>query len=403
MVELSSTGSMKMSWASSFMPVLSAISEETVRKKEFSGLRIGLVLHIEAKTAVLAARIQEAGAEVYVAASNPLTTQDDVVSALSTKVTKVWAKRGETEQEYAEAIRNVLASKPDFLIDDGADCIVQSHLLGVSSIKGASEETTTGVNRVRALAGQGKLRYPVVALNDAFTKHLFDNRYGTGQSALDGLMRSTNLLIAGRQVVVAGYGWVGRGVAQRLRGLGARVTVTETDPVRAIEAYMEGYTVLPMQEAIVDADILVTTTGNTKVVTEEHFEKAKNGLILANAGHFNVEVDVVHLEKFSSAKREVRPNVTEYSYKGKKLYLISEGRLVNIAAADGHPVDVMDMSFSGQFAALRYLVNNWSKMKPDIATLPLDVDLEIAKTFLRAHGVKIDALTEEQKKYISSF
>ncbi|MCL5788531.1 MAG: adenosylhomocysteinase [Candidatus Marsarchaeota archaeon] len=385
------------------MSTLNTISEEAVLRQAFQGLRVGLVLHIEAKTAVLASRIQQAGAEVYVAASNPLTTQDDIVEALRSKVTAVWARRGEDSDEYISSIRNVLAAKPEFIIDDGADCIVESHRIGLGSVRGASEETTTGINRVKAMEKKKALKYPVVALNDALTKHLFDNRYGTGQSALDAFMRTTNLLVAGRVVLVVGFGWVGRGIAERLRGMGARVLVSEVDPVRAIEAYMEGFEVLSTLRGVKIADVVLTATGCIKAITASHFKAAKDGVIMANAGHFNVEIDVQHLEEKAGGKRLVRPNVVEYNYNGKRLYVISEGRLLNIAAADGHPIDVMDMSFAGQFCALQYLIEKGDVLGSRLVYLPRRKDLAIAKAFLRGHGLKIDRLSRQQRDYLGSF
>jgi len=400
---VSETGSQKITWASRFMYTLNALSEEDVKRKTFSGLRIGMVLHIEAKTAVLALKIQEAGGEVYLAASNPLSTQDDVVQVLKKHLTAVWAKRGESTSEYYRGIRNILSAKPDFVIDDGADCITLSHKEGVDSIKGACEETTTGITRIRNLEAKMGLRYPIIAVNDAFTKHLFDNRFGSGQSVLDGLSRATNILIAGKNVVVVGYGWVGKGVALRLKGMGAKVAVSEVDPIKAIEAYMDGFDVRRLSDALRKAEIVITTTGNTKVISEKHFRIMRDGVLLANAGHFNVEIDVDKLEKVCTAKTTLRPNVVEYEYCNKKIYLLAEGRLVNLVAADGHPIEVMDMSFAGQFSALRYLVKGVGKIKPQLLPFPEELDRLIATTFLTSHGIKIDSLTPEQRRYTQSY
>jgi len=386
------------------MSVLERVSREARERKAFEGVRVGLVLHLEAKTAVLAEYIQEAGAEVYVASSNPETTQDDVAAALARKVSGVYVWRGETPEEYFGNIRRILEKKPDFIIDDGADCIVMAHELKVSTIKGATEETTTGVRRVRALEKQGALMFPVIAVNDAKTKYLFDNRYGTGQSSIDGILRATNILLAGKRIVVASYGWVGRGIAMRLRGMGAKVIVTEVDPIKALEAHMEGFEVMPMIEAAKVADMIITATGVNKVVTEEHFEVIKDGCFLANAGRFNVEVDVEWLERNAKEKREVRPNVTEYVLpNGRKVYLPAKRRLVNLVAADGHPIEVMDMSFSGQFTALQYLVENYEKLEPKLYKLPRELDEKIAWAKLEAEGIRIDKLKPEQIRYLESW
>src|SRR5579875_2092799 len=370
------------------MSTLGSLSTSALESGVLRGVRVGLVLHIEAKTAVLALKLARAGVEVHLAASNPLSTQDDVVEALRGELAAVYAKRGESSEEYSEALRRLLEAKPDYLIDDGGDAITLSHRLGVFSVRGAGVETTTGVIRVRNLERSGRLRYPVVAVNDAYTKHLFDNRFGSGQSVVDGFMRATNIMLAGKRVVVVGYGWVGRGVAQRLRGMGARVVVCEVEPVR---------------DAARDCDAVITATGDVRVVREEHFRVMRDGTLLANAGHFNVEVDVDHLEKHSSSRRVVRPNLTEYVYEGRKLYVLGEGRLLNLVAADGHPIEVMDMSFSAQFLALRYLVENSSKLEPKLIRLPEELDILIARTFLKTRGVRIDELTEEQKHYLESY
>lgn len=395
---------MKIDWANAHMPTLNMIASDHVNERRFSGLNVGLVLHLEAKTAVLASKIQAAGARVFVAASNPLTTQDDVVSALAPMVSGIFARRGESTQEYRDSIEKVLDANPDFLIDDGADAVTLSHELGTGSVKGACEETTTGIMRVRAMERKGILRYPVLGVNEAFTKHLFDNRYGTGQSSVDGLLRATNLLIAGKSVLVIGYGWVGKGIAMRLRGLGARVVVSEVDPIKAIEAYMEGFEVSRSIQAIKNADIVITATGDRNVVGEKHFKVAKEGAIFANAGHFNVEIDMDYLERQASEKREVRPNVTEYTLPGPhKVYVLAEGRLVNLVAADGHPVEVMDLSFSAQFLGLSYLARNHGKLRSALIPYPKSLDLKIARAFLHAHKLSLDRLTKEQHRYMHSF
>ncbi len=396
-------GWQKIRWAESRMLTLKSLSRVVSESGVLRGVRVGMVLHIEAKTAVLALTLAGAGAEVHLAASNPLSTQDDVVAALRGGIAAVYARRGESEDEYRDALKAVVDAAPDFLIDDGADAITLCHRLGVDSVKGACEETTTGVVRVRNLERSGSLRFPVVAVNDAFTKHLFDNRFGSGQSVVDGFMRATNILVAGKRFVVVGYGWVGRGVAQRLRGMGARVVVCEVNPVRAIEAYMDGFEVEPLLDAVRDCDAVITATGNVRVVGRHHFGAMRDGVILANAGHFNVEVDVEELDKHSEAKRLVRPNVAEYLYGGKRIYVVGEGRLVNLVAADGHPIEVMDMSFSAQLLGLKYVVENHGRLGPRLVALPADLDELIARTFLDTRGVRIDALTEEQTKYLESY
>ncbi len=397
-------GEKKIEWAKKFMPVLERISRDSREKKKFKGLKVGIVLHLEAKTAVLASYIQEAGADVYITSSNPETTQDDVAAALTRRVAGVYAWRGESIKEYFENIRRILDKKPDFIIDDGADCIVMAHQINVDSIKGATEETTTGVRRLKIMEEEGVLKFPVIAVNDAKTKYLFDNRYGTGQSSIDGILRATNILLAGKHVVVAGYGWVGRGIAMRLRGMGAKVIVTEVDPIKALEAHMDGFEVMPMREAAKIADMIITATGVNKVVTEEHFEVIKDGCFLANAGHFNVEIDVNWLEKNAIRKHEVRPNVTEYILpNGRRVYLLAKGRLVNLVAADGHPIEVMDLSFAGQFAALEYLVENYDKMENKVYPLPKELDEKIAWEKLKAEGIEIDRLKPEQIDYMKSW
>ncbi|HIQ03469.1 MAG TPA: adenosylhomocysteinase [Desulfurococcales archaeon] len=398
------SGERKILWARRFMKVLESISRNARVEKKFKGLRVGVVLHLEAKTAVLAWIIQEAGAEVYVACCNPETTQDDVAAALARKVTAVYAWRGETIEEYYENIKRVLKAKPDFIIDDGADCIVLAHELNVTSVKGGTEETTTGVIRLKAMERDGVLRFPVIGVNEGRIKYLFDNRYGTGQSTIDGILRATNIMIAGKRVVIAGYGWVGRGLAMRFRGMGAKVIVTEVDPIKALEAHMEGFEVMPMIEAVKIADIIITATGVNKVVREEHFKVMRDGVFLANAGHFDVEIDVRWLEEHAKAKREVRPHVTEYTLpNGKRVYLLAKGRLVNLVAADGHPIEVMDLSFAGQFAALEYLVDNYDKLEPKVYTLPRELDEKIAWEKLKVEGIRIDKLTPEQIEYLKSW
>jgi len=387
--------------------VLARISQRIAATKVFKGHRVGMCLHLEAKTAVLSETFLKAGAEVAITGSNPLSTQDDVAAALSETGVHVYAWRGVTDREHKANLDRVLGLNPDILIDDGAELSIAAHLKGkrfVEKIIGACEETTTGVTRLRAMEKDGRLNFPVIAVNDALTKFLFDSRYGTGQSALEGVMRATNLLLAGRSVVVAGFGWVGRGVALRAKGMGSRIIVTEVDPVRALEALMEGFDVMPMAEAAKIGDLFITATGNTGVVTAAHMGLMKDRAILCNVGHYDVEVRVKDLERIAVARKKVRPEVTEYRLKsGKRLYLLSEGRLVNLAAADGHPAEVMDMSFAGQALSAEYLLREGSKLESKVIRVPEELDLQIARWRLEAFGKRIDSLTKIQQKYAKSW
>ncbi len=399
-------GYRKIEWAERHMKVLAKIREEFEKEKPLEGFRIGMALHVEAKTAVLVKTLIAGGAEVAITGCNPLSTQDDVAEALRDMGIRCFAKRGMSREEYYEALNKVIDTKPDIVVDDGADLIFLLH--GERSdyadkILGASEETTTGVIRLRAMEREGVLKFPVIAVNDAYTKFLFDNRYGTGQSTWDGIFRATNVLIAGKNVVVAGYGWCGRGIAMRARGLGANVIVTEVDEIRALEAVMDGFRVMPMEEAAKIGDIFITATGNINVVREEHFRLMKDGAILANAGHFNVEISIPDLEKLSKNVRQIRDYVTEYDLGDKKLYLIAEGRLVNLVVGDGHPIEVMDMSFSDQALAIRYIAENHEKLERKVYRLPEELDRKVARLKLETMGIKIDRLTEEQIKYLSDW
>jgi adenosylhomocysteinase len=395
-------GFKKIDWAERHMKVLARIREEMERDRPLDGMKIGMALHVEAKTAVLVKTLIAAGAEVAITACNPMSTQDDVAEALRSLGVKCYAKRGMSVEEYYSAIRKVADFMPDIIIDDGADLIFELHKRG-QKVKGASEETTTGVIRLKAMERDGVLMFPVIAVNDAFTKFLFDNRYGTGQSTVDGLLRATNMLLAGKRIVVAGYGWCGRGIAMRCRGMGAKVIVTEVDEVRALEAIMDGFEVMPMDEACEIGDIFITATGNINVIREEHMKKMKDGAILANAGHFNVEINVSALEKMAKSVREVRKYVKEYDINGKRLYLLAEGRLVNLVAGDGHPIEVMDMSFSNQALAVRYIAENWEKLENRVYRLPEELDRKVAKLKLETLGIRIDRLTEEQIRYLSDW
>ncbi len=395
---LALSGERKMAWAKERMRVLESLFLEKRDERPLKGLRVGMALHLEAKTAVLASYVQELGAEVSITSSNPLTTQDDVAAALTKRVSHVYAWRGESEEEYMENIRAVLSDDPDIIVDDGADLIVEAHLAGLR-VKGATEETTTGVRRVKALEREGRLAFPVIAVNDAMGKHLFDNRFGSGQSVVDGVMRATNVMIGGKEVVVAGYGWVGKGVAQRMKGLGARVTVVEPDPFKALEAHFDGFRVTTMDEAAGTGDIFITCTGDVNVITKRHFERMKDGALLANAGHFNVEIDVEVLRKMAVKSENVRPNVERFTLPdGRRLYLLAEGRLVNIVAGDGHPIEVMDLSFSLQFMSIIYLA--MKRLEPKLLKVPREIDEKVVRRFLELEGVKVEGLTEEQERYL---
>jgi adenosylhomocysteinase len=407
-LSLVASGELKISWAERNMPVLTLLRKKYIESKPLRGIRIGAVLHVTKETAVLTLTLMEAGAEVYLAASNPLSTQDDVAAALATRGVNVYAWRGQSVEEYYWCISRIAESHPDVVIDDGGDLHALLHdkyLEIASGVIGGTEETTTGVNRLKALEASGLLKYPVIAVNDSYTKYLFDNRYGTGQSAFDGILRATNVLIAGKVVVVAGYGWVGRGIAMRAKGLGARrVIVTEVDPIKALEAVYDGFEVMSMNKAAEVGDIFITATGNIAVIRREHFEKMKDGALLANAGHFNVEVWIPDLEELSISKRQILPHVTEYVLRdGRRLYLLAEGRLVNLVAAEGHPSEVMDMSFANQFLAVKFLVENKGKLKRRVMRLPKELDEMVARLKLESMNIEIDELTPQQREYLLSW
>jgi len=404
---LAPQGQLKIDWAREHMPVVAKIRTRFESDQPFKGLSIGMCIHLEMKTAVLGQTFQAGGATVAITGSNPLSTQDDVAAALAKSGVNVYAWRGVTPDEHHANILNVLCHRPHILIDDGAELSVAAHTEKkelLAGMIGACEETTTGVHRYRAMEKDGALRYPVIAVNDAFTKFLFDSQHGTGQSALEGVMRATNLLIAGKTLVVAGFGWVGRGIALRASGLGAIVIVTEVDPVRALEASMAGYRVMRMREAASVGDIFITTTGCNNIITLENMLKMKDGAILANAGHFDVEIDVKALHGNASSVKIARQNVEQFTMKnGKRLYLLAEGRLVNLAAADGHPAEVMDMSFANQALAAEYLLKNKGRLEPRVHRVPLEMDKQIASLWLESHGIEIDTLSEEQKTYLRSW
>ena len=403
---LASKGHLQIEWASKHMPVLNQIKKRFTEEKPFEGLTIGACLHVTKETAVLIDTLLAGGAEVALSGSNPLSTQDDVAAALAEKGVHVFAWRGETTDEYYWCVERVIDHKPVITLDDGADLVSTIHdkrTEALPNIKGGTEETTTGVQRLRAMAATGALKYAMIAVNDTYTKYLFDNRYGTGQSTIDGILRATNILLAGKNFVVCGYGWCGRGLALRATGMGANVIVTEVNPLRALEAAMNGYRVMPIAEAAEIGDIFVTTTGDINVIRKGHMQKMKDGAILANSGHFNVEISIKDLEALATAKRTIRSNLEEYTLtNGKKLYLLAEGRLVNLAAAEGHPSEVMDMSFSNQALCVEYIAKK-EKMPPKVYSVPREIDETVARLKLKAMEIEIDELTEEQKRYLSSW
>jgi len=407
-MSLAKKGSLRIEWAKEYMPVLSLIEKDFIKRKPFKDIRISACLHVTTETAGLAIALKKGGARLMLCASNPLSTQDDVAASL-VKYHKipVFAKKGENRVEYYKHLNVVLDQKPNITIDDGADLISMLHSKRKNLLKyilGGTEETTTGIIRLRNLEKSGKLMYPIIAVNDADTKHLFDNRYGTGQSTIDGVMRATNRLIAGSQFVVCGYGWCGRGVAMRARGMGANVTICETDPLRGLEAVMDGFKVVSLKEASRYGDIFVTATGDISVLDRHHFNLMKDGAILANTGHFNVEINISALKKMSKRVRKMRDFVDEYTLRsGKRINLLADGRLVNLAAAEGHPAHVMDMSFANQALGALFIVKNSDKLERKVYKVPENIDKEIARLKLKSLGVKIDRLTGEQKHYLSSW
>ncbi|HSA94134.1 MAG TPA: adenosylhomocysteinase [Terriglobales bacterium] len=407
-LELADQGRKRMEWANQSMPVLQSIRKDFIKNQPLKGTRIAACLHVTTETGNLAVTLRDGGAEVALCASNPLSTQDDVAASLVRDYSiPVYAIKGEDNETYYQHILAALETKPHITMDDGADLVTTALTKRtdvVDGIFGGTEETTTGVIRLRAMAKEGVLRYPIIAVNDALTKHLFDNRYGTGQSTIDGVVRATNMLIAGSKFVIAGYGWCGRGLASRAKGMGADVIVGEVDPTRALEAVMDGFRVMSMNEAARLGDVFVTVTGNKNVLTREHFETMKNGAIVANSGHFNVEIDIPALEKLSSSKRTIRPFVEEYSLRdGKKVYLLGEGRLINLASAEGHPASVMDMSFANQALSVQYLVKNHASLEKKVYPVPEELDKRVARLKLESMGIKIDRLTPEQEEYLASW
>src|SRR5437868_7442004 len=407
-LDFADLGKKRIEWANQSMKVLQIIRKEFIKNQPLKVVRVSGCLHVTAETANLAICLRDGGADVVLCASNPLSTQDDVSASLvRDHGIPVFAIKGEDSDTYYSHILAAIDHRPHITMDDGADLVSILHTKRqdlLDGVLGGTEETTTGVIRLRAMAKEGVLRYPIVAVNDALTKHLFDNRYGTGQSTLDGIIRATNMLLAGMTIVVAGYGWCGRGVASRARGMGANVIVTEIDPTKALEAVMDGFRVMTMNEAATLGDIFVTLTGNKHVIAKDHFDKMKNGAILCNSGHFNIEIDLEALAKVASSRRPTREFVEEFALRdGRRIYVLGEGRLINLAAAEGHPASVMDMSFANQALSAEYLVKNKGKLDPGVHLLPPEVDTEIASLKLRALGIAIDTLTAEQLEYISSW
>jgi len=403
---LAPKGHLQIEWASKHMPVLNQIKERFSQEKPLKGLTIGACLHVTKETGVLIETFLAGGAKVALCGSNPLSTQDDVAAALAEKGVHVFAWREQTTDEYYWCVERAIDYKPVITLDDGADLVGTIHSKrteALQNIKGGTEETTTGVLRLRAMEQKRALKYAIIAVNDAYTKYLFDNRYGTGQSTLDGIMRATNILFAGKNFVVCGYGWCGKGIAMRAQGMGANVIVTEVNPLRALEAAMNGFRVMPTAEAATVGDIFVTATGDTSVIRKEHMQKMKDGTILANSGHFNVEINIKDLEGLAKSKRTIRPNLEEYTLKDdRRLYLLADGRLVNLASAEGHPSEVMDMSFANQALCTENLAKT-KKMPPKVYPVPKEIDETVAKLKLKAMNVSIDKLTGEQKKYLATW
>ncbi len=407
-LELADLGKKRIEWANQSMKVLQIIRKEFIKNQPLKGIRVSACLHVTAETANLMIALRDGGADVALCASNPLSTQDDVAASLVRDYNiPVFAIKGEDSDSYYSHIMAAVDHKPQFTMDDGADLVSVLHTKRTAELEnviGGTEETTTGVIRLRAMAKEGVLRYPIVAVNDADTKHLFDNRYGTGQSTIDGIVRATNFLLAGSKFVVAGYGWCGRGLASRARGAGAEVIITEIDPTKALEAVMDGFRVMSMEEAAKIGDVFCTVTGNKNVLAKQHFAIMKDGAIISNSGHFNVEIDIPSLEKLSSSKRTTRTFVDEYTMKdGRRINLLGEGRLINLAAAEGHPASVMDMSFADQALSCEYMVKNHASLEKKVYTVPVELDKRVAKLKLESLGIKIDRLTSEQEEYLASW
>jgi adenosylhomocysteinase len=407
-LSLAESGKRRIEWAAQSMPVLALIRKQFIKSQPLAGMRVAACLHVTTETANLMITLRDGGATIALCASNPLSTQDDVAAALVREYSiPTFSIKGESNEVYYQHMNSALDHAPHITMDDGADVVTLLHTKRKDLLKnviGGTEETTTGVIRLRAMAKEGVLAYPIVAVNDALTKHLFDNRYGTGQSTIDGIVRATNILLAGLTFVVAGYGWCGRGLASRARGMGANVIVTEIDPTKAIEALMDGFRVMTMQEAAPIGDVFVTVTGNKNVIARDHFERLKSGAILANSGHFNVEIDLETLGSLASSRRETRQFVEEFSMRdGRKIYVLGEGRLINLAAAEGHPASVMDMSFANQALSAEYMVKNHASLEKKVYSVPEELDKRVAKMKLEAMGVSIDRLSPEQEEYLAGW
>ena len=406
-INLAKSGKQKIKWVEDNMPILKSIEKDFIKNKPLAGIKMLVSVHIEAKTARLVKLLRDGGATVAACGCNPLSTQDDVAAALAyEKNIFVFAKHGIDEKEYYDLIDKALEIKPQLIIDDGGDIVSRVHSHHpelIPNIMGGCEETTTGVIRLKSMEKAGALKFPMVSVNDAYCKYLFDNRYGTGQSVWNGINRTTNLIVSSKTVVVAGYGWCGKGVAMRAKGLGGNVIICEVDPIKALEAVMDGFKVMPMDEASRLGDIFVTVTGCDKVITKQHFMNMKDGAVLSNAGHFDVEVYLPDLEALATNKYEARENITAYEIGDKKLYLLAEGRLVNLAAGDGHPAEIMDMSFGIQALSAKYMLENHASLKPGVYNVPDEIDKYVAETKLKSLGIEIDTLTEEQEKYLNSW
>ncbi len=406
-INLADSGRLKIDWVRAHMPVLNAIREEFERERPFQGLRVAMSIHLEAKTAYLAEVMKAGGADVAITGSNPLSTQDDVAAALAREGINVFAWYDATDEEYNEHLRKTLLTHPRIIIDDGGDLVHMLHTDlkdQASEVIGGSEETTTGVLRLRAMEKAGELRFPMIAVNDAFCKYLFDNRYGTGESTWSGIMRTTNLIVAGKTVVVFGYGWCGKGVAMRAKGLGAKVIVCDVDPIKAIEAYMDGFEVMSSDEAAPRGDIFITVTGCKDLLRQRHYNRMKDGAILCNAGHFDLEINIPELEDSAVSRREVRKNIEEFKLPdGRRIYLLAEGRLVNLAAGDGHPAEIMDMSFALQALSARHILENGAELEKKVYVVPEELDRRVADLKLKSMGIEIDRLTDEQYAYLNSW
>ncbi|MDH5768453.1 MAG: adenosylhomocysteinase, partial [Nitrospirota bacterium] len=407
-IGLAKKGKLRIEWAAQEMPVIKSIAKRFNKEKPLKGIRVSACLHVTTETANLVETLKAGGAEIFLCASNPLSTQDDVTASLVRfSSISVFAIKGEDNRTYYRHIKDALSLKPHITMDDGADLVSTLHKekrILIKNLLGGTEETTTGVIRLRAMAEKGVLKYPIIAVNDAYTKYLFDNRYGTGQSTIDGIMRATNRLVAGSVVVVSGYGWCGKGIAMRAKGMGARVIITEVDPLRALEATMDGFELMPIKDASKTGDIFVTSTGDINIISKECFTLMKDGAILCNSGHFNVEIAIDALKNVSKSRRVIRDFVEEFTLKNnKRLYLLGEGRLVNLAAAEGHPSAVMDMSFANQALCAEYIAKNYKKLENKVYGVPEEIDKRIARLKLHAMGIKIDTLTEEQRKYLKSW